>query len=130
MKLSSNHAIDPYPVEYFFPAPYTKNARALLSVFCLLSPDITHDSFYPKNQSVLGTFLDFCRQDVRKIATLSPALQAAIKELVDANWIRRETRILSVRRVVQEAFFHVFTEERQKAFDAGVRISLKHLRNR
>ena len=119
--LSSSHAVDTLWSISF--AGRSENAKALLSVLCLLSPDVTYvEIFNPKNQSILSPFLDFCRQDVRRIATLSPGLQAAIKELVDAELLRREGRILSVHRVVQEAFFHIMTATRQAAFDAAVRL--------
>ena len=121
--LSSSHAVDTLWSISF--AGLTENAKALLSVLCLLSPDVTYvEIFNPKDQSILSPFLDFCRQETRKIATLSAGLQAAIKELSDAELLKREGRILSVHRVVQEAFFHIVTDTRQAAFDAAV--SLVH----
>jgi hypothetical protein len=120
-KLSTSHAVDTLWSISF--EGLSANAKALLSVLSLLSPDVTHvDLFNPKDQSILSPFLDFCRQETRKIATLSPGLQTAIKELLKADLVKREGRILSVHRVVQEAFFHIITDTRQAAFDAAVRL--------
>ena len=119
--LSSSHAVDTLWSLAF--ADLTENAKALLSVLCLLSPDVTYvEIFNPKDQSILSSFLGFCRQETRKIATLPADLQAAIKELSNAELLKREGRILSVHRVVQEAFFHIVTDTRQAAFDAAVRL--------
>ena len=121
--LNTSHTVDTlYSVAF---ATLSPNAQTLLNVLCLLSPDITQEAiFNPKNQAVLSPMLEFCKQDVRKLATLSPQLQAAIKELRDAGLVRREGRILSVHRVVQEAFYylHAEGEERQAAFNAAVRL--------
>lgn len=120
-KESTSHAVDilwKIAFEYL-----SKDAKALLSVLCLLSPDETRiEVFNPRNQDILSPFLEFCKQENRKIATIAPELQKTIAELLDASLIRREKNILSVHRVVQEAFFHVFVAERQSAYDAAVKL--------
>ncbi|KAI9817882.1 MAG: hypothetical protein M1827_001001 [Pycnora praestabilis] len=104
---------------------------ALLSVLCLLSPDVIQlDLFLPKDQGILNTTLEFCKQDIgesgpRTLSTVvnaSKALQDAIRELLDANLIRREGRVINVHRVVQEAFNYLSEEELQDAFNSAVHI--------
>ena len=120
-KASTSHAVDvlwKISFEYLNP-----NAKALLCVLCLLSPDETRvEVFNPKTQEILSPFLTFCQQENRKIATLSPGLQKAIAKLLEAKLVRREKNVLSVHRVVQEAFYHVFVVERQDAYNAAVKL--------
>ncbi|KAL8711218.1 MAG: hypothetical protein Q9220_004363 [cf. Caloplaca sp. 1 TL-2023] len=119
--LNTSHVVDVlYSIAF---AALSPHARTLLNVLCLLSPDVTQEAiFNPKNQDVLSPMLDFCKQDVRRLATLAPELQLVIKELRDAALVKREARILSIHRVVQEAFFYLHVDERQPAFDAAVRL--------
>ena len=119
--LNTSHTVDTlYSIAF---ATLSPNAKTLLNVLCLLSPDVTQEGiFNPKNQNVLTPMLEFCKQETRKLATLAPQLHATIKELRFAGLIKREGRILSVHRVVQEAFFYLHAEERQAAFDAAVRL--------
>ena len=120
--LSTSHAVDTLWSIAF--EGLSDHARALSSVLCLLSPDITHiDLFMPNKQSILSPFLEFCKQEgVRKFVNPSAELETVLEELLEARLVKRVGRILSVHRVVQEAFFHIFTEERQKAFDAACRL--------
>ena len=119
--LNTSHTVDTlYSIAF---SVLSKNAKTLLNILCLLSPDVTQESiFNPKNQEVLTPMLEFCKQETRKLATLSPQLHETIKELKYAGLIKREGRVLSVHRVVQEAFFYLHVEERQSAFDAAVRL--------
>ncbi|KAL8950292.1 MAG: hypothetical protein Q9222_003658 [Ikaeria aurantiellina] len=119
--LNTSHVVDVlYSIAF---AALSPHARTLLNVLCLLSPDVTQEAiFNPKNQDVLSPMLDFCKQDVRRLATLAPELQVVVRELRDAALVKREARILSIHRVVQEAFFYLHIDERQSAFDAAVRL--------
>lgn len=52
----------------------------------------------------------------------SPALEAAITELLERGLIRRDNRIISVHRVVQEAMNYHSIEDLQASFDSATRI--------
>lgn len=118
---TTNHAVD--SIWYVSFQNLSRNAKAILSVLCLLSPDVTYiDVFMPRSQSVITEFLAFCRQPSQASLTLTVEARAALKELLDASLIRQEGRIISVHRVVQEAFFYVNKTERQDAFTAAARL--------
>lgn len=118
---STNHAVD--TIWYFSFQNLSENAKAILSVLCLLSPDVTFlDIFLPQNQETLTSFLAFCRREAGSGANQSPQMRDAIEELLKSTLIRREARILSVHRVVQEAFFYVNRKERREAFRSAVKL--------
>lgn len=112
----------------------TTNARKLLSVMSLLTPDVTYmEIFLPRRQKALLEPLAFCRQQAAHLdsntqATLTSvvaptrALQDAIDELRRRNLIKTEGRILSVHREVQEAMNYHSAEELQDYFDAAISI--------
>ena len=115
----THHAVD--SIWYVSFQNLSRNAKAILSVLCLLSPDVTYlDVFLPRSQTALTDFLAFCRQPSQASPTLTSEARAAVKELLDASLIKQELRIISVHRVVQEAFFYVNKFERQDAFYAAV----------
>jgi len=109
----------------------SRNARDLLSVLSLLSPDsILIDLFLPKNQKILEGKLAFCKQHANHIdpysqATLSsvitapPKLRAAIDELTKLTLIKQEGREFSAHRVVQEAMNYHSIEDLQEYFNAA-----------
>ena len=119
--LNTSHTVDTlYSIAF---AALSTHAKAFLNVLCFLSPDVTQDAlFNPKDQGTLSPMLDFCKQEQRRLGTLSPELLEVIKELQQAALIKREGRILSIHRVVQEAFYYLLTGERQAAFEAAVRL--------
>ena len=115
----THHAVD--SIWFVIFQALSKNAKAILSVLCLLSPDVTYlDVFLPRSQGVLTEFLAFCRQPSQASPNLTSEARAAIRELLEASLIKQEGRIISVHRVVQEAFFYVNKLERQDAFYAAV----------
>jgi hypothetical protein len=108
------------------------NGVSLLGVLALLSPDsIRIDLFLPRNQNCLDGVLSFCKQQVTAvggtrvalstIATPSPDMYKALGELVQSNLIKRDGRLLSMHRVVQEAMSYQHASL-WKAFDAAVQI--------
>ena len=118
---TTNHAVD--SIWYVSCQNLTRNAKAILNVLCLLSPDVTYiDVFMPRSQAAITEFLAFCRQSSQPSSTITAEARAALKELLDASLIRQEGRIISVHRVVQEAFFYVNRAERQDAFTAAARL--------
>jgi hypothetical protein len=50
----------------------------------------------------------------------NPALDAVINELLDKSLIKKENRVISVHRVVQEAMNYHSLEDLQASFDAAV----------
>lgn len=52
----------------------------------------------------------------------TPALEAALDSLLKAGLIRRDNRIISVHREVQEAMNYHSTQELQECFEAAVKI--------
>jgi hypothetical protein len=109
----------------------SRNARDLLSVLSLLSPDsILVDLFLPKNQRILDGKLAFCKQHpnhddpdsqaaLSSVITAPPPLRAAIDELVKLTLIKQEGRELSAHRVVQEAMNYHSTQDVQESFEAA-----------
>ena len=117
----TNHAIDALWHVIF--QNLGKNARNLLSILCLLSPDITYiDVFQPKDQTVLMPFTEFLRRETGSTAQSSAGLREAMTELINGSLIKREGRILTIHRVVQEAFFYVNKAEHAASFYAAVRL--------
>jgi hypothetical protein len=55
-------------------------------------------------------------------AISSPALDSAVAELQQKKLIRKENRVISVHRVVQEAMNYHSIEDLQASFDAAVAI--------
>ena len=118
----TNHAIDAI-WHVVFESLGNPNARRLLSVLCLLSPDTTYvDVFQPKNQSVLTPYTEFLRRETGSVAQSSQSFRDAMAQLVDAGLIKRDGRILTIHRVVQEAFFFVNKAEHTESFFAVVRL--------
>ncbi|PVH79051.1 TPR-like protein [Cadophora sp. DSE1049] len=109
----------------------TRNARSLLSVVSLLSPDqILIDLFLPKNQRALDGRLDFCKQHpnlidpsshaaLSSVITAPPLLRKAIDQLLDMKLIKQEGRDLWVHREVQEAMNYHTSEDLQAFFDSA-----------
>lgn len=106
----------------------SQNARSLLSVLALLSPDaIPLALFLPKDQSRLDGRLAFCKRSVSeetqsKLASAvdpSPAMEAALDELQKANLISTNGRDLVVHRVIQEAVNFHGISDLQQSFDAA-----------
>lgn len=104
------------------------NARTLLSVFSWLSPDsISVDLFLPTDQSVLDGSLSFCKQiecqtpQKRSLLisalTPSPEFTAAIEELLARVLIKRDNRIYSIHRVLQEAVNYHDEDDLQNSFN-------------
>lgn len=82
-------------------------------------------------QSALDGKLQFCKQNTRDskahtalstIVNQPPALENALKELVKANLINQDARILSVHRVVQEAMNFHSPDDLQASFDSAVQL--------
>jgi hypothetical protein len=79
-------------------------------------------------QSALNGKLSFIRQHgggtLSSLANVitSPPLEAALVELSEHGLIRRENRIISILRVVQEAMNYHSIEDLQASFDAAVSI--------
>ncbi|KAG4441573.1 hypothetical protein IFR05_002958 [Cadophora sp. M221] len=111
------------------------HARTLLSVFSWLSPDsIPVDLFLPRNQSVLDGSLSFCKQvqnlnpqkrtSIISALAPSPEFTAAVDELLKRELIKRDNRIYSIHRVVQEAVNYHDEEDLQNSFNIAT--SLVH----
>ena len=102
------------------------NARSLLGVFALLSPDsIPVDLFLPSNQSRLDGKLSFCKQSGGSSAVaMSVEMQAAIDELIDARLIQQDDRNFVIHRVIQEAMIGVYDDIHalQGSFDAATQL--------
>lgn len=83
-------------------------------------------------QSALNGKLSFIRQEAGNSGDDSPSslvnaivsrpLEAALIELLKYGLIRRDNRIISVHRVVQEAMNYHSIEDLQASFDAAVSI--------
>ncbi|PMD12013.1 hypothetical protein NA56DRAFT_57621 [Hyaloscypha hepaticicola] len=111
------------------------HARILLGVLSWLSPDsIPVDLFLPRDQSVLNGSLAFCKQDqvdthhptrlsIVNTLTHSPAFDEAIKELLDRELIKRDNRLYSIHRVVQEATNYHDEEDLQDSFNIASRLT-------
>jgi tetratricopeptide (TPR) repeat protein len=108
------------------------NARAILSVLALVSPDvILIDLFLPSDQERLTDKLAFCTSDTTDLRgrstvltaiKMSSALQAAIDELVHQGMVLRAGRNLTIHREVQEAVNYRSKSDLQASFDAGVNL--------
>lgn len=111
------------------------NARAVLGVLALLSPDRTLlDLFLPSDQTRLTEKLEFCRtglgvlSDVSNLTRLqtviqpSPALNEAIKELKEKAFINKAGREMLIHREVQEAVNYQGSKELSDSFEAAVNL--------
>ncbi len=108
------------------------NARALLGVFALLSPEQTLiDLFMPSDQSRLVAKLEFCRAGAGDLVTRpnlesasspSPALADAIGELAAAGLISRSGREMRIHREVQEAVNYQGLKDLSDSFDAAINL--------
>jgi hypothetical protein len=65
--------------------------------------------------------MDDSPEDLASVIT-SLSLEAALAELLGKNLIRRDNRVISVHRVVQEAMNYHSIEDLQASFDAAVSI--------
>ena len=118
---TTNHTID--AIWYVSFQNLGTEAKGLLSILCLLSPDITFlDVFQPRDQAVLTPFTEFCRRESTSSTQMGPGLRKAVAELLEASLIKREGRILTIHRVVQEAFFYVNKDEYATSFNSAVRL--------
>lgn len=104
----------------------TPNARSLLGVFALLSPDsMPIDLFLPSNQNRLNGKLVFCRQTGSASAVaMSPMMQSAVDELLEARLIQRDDRNFVIHRVIQEATIGIYDDidALQASFDATTQL--------
>lgn len=103
----------------------SKNARSMLSVFSLLAPDsIPVDLFLPGDQARLNGKLEFCKQDESYLTALqmSPAMEAAVKELQVAGLVRQDGRAFVIHRVIQEAMNYIDLDEIQDSFDSATEL--------
>jgi hypothetical protein len=108
------------------------NARALLGVLALLSPDlILIDLFQPSDQERLTEKLAFCRTgsgdlvsrpSIQTVIQPSVELPNAILELENAAFIYRVGREMRIHREVQEAVNYQGAEDLKDCFDAAVNI--------
>lgn len=104
----------------------TPNARSLLGVFALLSPDaILLDLFLPSDQGRLKGKLKFCQQSGPGSAVaMSTEMQVAVDELLEARLIQEDDRNFVIHRVYQEAVIGIYDsiEALQASFDATTQI--------
>ena len=110
----------------------SENAKAILGVLALLSPDVTLiDLFLPNDQSRLTERLEFCRTGSGELTTRpsiqgmiqpSLALQKAIEELLASAFIFRSGREMRVHREVQEAVWHQGNEQLTDSVDAAINL--------
>ena len=108
------------------------NAKALLSVLALLSPDsILIDLFLPSNQQYLAPKLGFCRSgsgdllsrpSIQTIISPSAELQEAVDELRASNFISRAGREMRIHREVQEAVNYKNAGDLRDSFNSGVNL--------
>ena len=108
------------------------NARALLGVLALLSPDlILIDLFQPSDQDRLTEKLAFCRTgsgdlvnrpSIQTVIQPSVELPNAILELENAAFIYRVGREMRIHREVQEAVNYQGAEDLKDCFDTAVNI--------
>jgi hypothetical protein len=107
----------------------TPNARSLLGVFALLSPDsIPADLFLPVDQSRLDGALEFCKQpELMSAVEMSPEMQQAVNELLSATLITQDDRNFVIHRVIQEATIGIYhtIEALQASFDATSQLLLE-----
>jgi hypothetical protein len=94
------------------------------------------DLFLPRNQSVLNGSLSFCKQDqfevhapVRSsmVSTLtpSPGFNKAINELLRRELVKRDNRLYSIHRFVQEAINYYDEEDLQDSFNMASRLTFE-----
>jgi hypothetical protein len=104
----------------------TPNARSLLGVFTLLSPDsIPLDLFLPLNQTRLNGKLDFCKQSgCAGAVAVSAAMQEGVDELLAVKLIQKDDRNFVVHRVIQEAMIGFYDKitALQASFDAATQL--------
>jgi hypothetical protein len=110
----------------------SENARALLGVLALLSPDlILIDLFQPSDQERLTEKLAFCRTGegelisrpaIQTVIQPSIDLQRAIEELINAAFIYRVGREMRIHREVQDAVNYQGAEDLRECFDATVNL--------
>jgi hypothetical protein len=108
------------------------NARSLLGVLALLSPDlILIDLFQPSDQERLTEKLAFCRSGSGDLVTRpaiqtfvqpSVELQKAVEELTTAAFISRVGRKMRIHREVQEAVNYQGADDLKVFFDATVNL--------
>jgi Cdc6-like AAA superfamily ATPase len=108
------------------------NARAILGVLALLSPDVTLvDLFLPSDQNRLTEKLAFCRTGSgdpsnrpKHQAAMQPsaALLYAIDELNKAAFISKAGREMRIHREVQEAVNYQGSKDLTDSFNAAVNL--------
>jgi tetratricopeptide (TPR) repeat protein len=109
-----------------------QNARAILQVLALVSPDvILIDLFQPGDQNRLTDKLAFCRTRAlpnavrptfETIILSSPELQSAIDELVVQGMVTRVGRSMAIHREVQEAVNYQGKDDLRESFDAAANL--------
>jgi tetratricopeptide (TPR) repeat protein len=110
----------------------TDNARAILQVLALVSPDvISIDLFQPGDQTRLTDKLAFCRTKalpnavrptLETIILSSPELQSAIEELTVQGMVTRVGRSMAICREVQEAVDYPGKDDLRESFDAAANL--------
>jgi hypothetical protein len=102
----------------------SQDARSLLGVFSLLSPDsIPLDLFLPVKQSRLDGKLEFCKQSGHSAAVaMSDAMQTAVNDLKEAKLIQEDDRNFIIHRVIQEAMNYDDVHALQSSFDAATQL--------
>jgi hypothetical protein len=89
--------------------------------------------FLPRTQKALEIALPFARQDpvhldenerasLFSIITPSEPFDQAINQLLDRKLVKKEGRVLSIHRVVQEAINHHDKDDLQKSFAQAARL--------
>lgn len=106
----------------------SQNARAILQVLALVSPDvILIDLFQPGDQARLTDKLSFCRTRALRrtfrptfetIIWDSPELQSAVEELTTQGMVTRAGRSMAIHREVQEAVNYQGKDGLRDSFDA------------
>lgn len=111
----------------------SSEARAILSVLALVSPDvILIDIFMPSDLDRLTKKLDFCRTaesesngrpSIQLASKMGSAeLQRAISELEKQGMITKSGRNLAIHREVQEAVNYQSRDDLKESFDAAVEL--------
>lgn len=112
----------------------SRNSRTLLGVLSWLSPDaIFAELFLPRDQQALDGSMAFCKTLSRQLiegstnpysnmTSLAPALEKALDELEEKQLIRRDGRVISIHRVVQEATNYHDVEDLQASFNYATRL--------
>jgi hypothetical protein len=87
--------------------------------------------FLPRDEGVLDGSLSFCKAtprhhggelQPRSLDALAPGLEKALGELLENKLIRKDGRMISIHRVVQEATNYYDIQDLQDSFDNAVNL--------